>query len=63
MFATEPKVKTSNTLELGNSTGVRNQRRGVSMRYAKTEYNRKHRRTVRAHAFDELADYLAHGAY
>lgn len=61
--AIEPKVSTSNTFDLGNTTGVRNQRRGTSMRGVKTEYNRKLRRTVRAAAEAELADYFAHGAY
>ncbi|GAA1463429.1 hypothetical protein NE857_33795 (plasmid) [Nocardiopsis exhalans] len=58
----EPKVS-GNTRGLGDRTSIRNNRRGISMRGVKVEYNRKHRRTVRAHAAAELADYFAHGAY
>ncbi|MFY7069016.1 hypothetical protein ACOQFV_24430 [Nocardiopsis changdeensis] len=66
MFATEPLTKmlrTADSWDLGNKTGVRNNRRGVSMRGVKKDYHRATRRALRTQNTAELADYLTHGAY
>ena len=63
MFTTEPKTKTSDSIELGDKTGARNNRRNVSMRSVKKTYNRKFRRVQAEQVAAELADYEAHGAY